>query len=127
METAQKLASECKAAALRPHRPRTVPSKRKGKRQADTRVALPCRASSRGCVAGPNRLDAEMRGDAAGGGRLAEHAVVVLVLVGIGRGERPDRAVERVALAEIGADRDRIARACVRLRERPAADLAVEL
>ena len=44
-----------------------------------------------------------------------------LVEIGVRGGEGGDRAVEAVALAEIGSERDPVARASVRARERPAA------
>ena len=69
----------------------------------------------------------ELRGDAAGRHRVLQCAVVALVLVGVRLGERRHRAVERVAAAEIRGDRDPVARASVRPRERPAADPPVGL
>src|SRR6266851_3917362 len=41
-----------------------------------------------------------------------EGRVVLLVLVGVGLGERHHGAIEAVALAEVGANRDAVARAC---------------
>jgi len=48
----------------------------------------------------------------------------MLVLVGIDLRERRQGPVEGLASAEIASDRDRITGAGVRLRERPAAELA---
>src|SRR5690349_5499778 len=50
---------------------------------------------------------------------------VPLVLIGVLLRERGDRLVELVALAEVGRDRDPVARPCVRPRERLGAHLSV--
>src|SRR6266436_5815139 len=44
-----------------------------------------------------------------------------VVLVGVGLGERHHGAIEAVALAEVGADRDAVARACMTPSQSPAA------
>src|SRR5258708_33786635 len=53
--------------------------------------------------------------------RFREGRVVLLVLVGVGLGERHHGAIEAVALAEVGANRDAVARACVTPSQSPAA------
>src|SRR5262245_6580686 len=58
---------------------------------------------------------------------LLECGVVELVLVRVRFGEPGERAVEDVALAEVGGDRDRVPRAGVRLGQRPAAETPVLL
>ena len=63
--------------------------------------------------------------DAPGPDRGHQRLVIALVLVGVGLGERGHRTVEAVAAAEVARDRDAVAGAGVRARERPAADLAV--
>src|SRR5260370_14334206 len=50
-----------------------------------------------------------------------EGRVVLLVLVGVGLGERHHGAIEAVALAEVGANRDAVARACMTASQSPAA------
>src|SRR6266446_1701674 len=50
-----------------------------------------------------------------------EGRVVLLVLVGVGLGERHHGAIEAVALAEVGANRDAVARACVTPSQSPTA------
>jgi hypothetical protein len=62
----------------------------------------------------------------AAGDGIEERRVVALVLVGVGLGERRDRAIERVARAEVAGDGDRIARARVSARQRPRAQPRVE-
>src|SRR5262249_55213600 len=56
---------------------------------------------------------------------LAQCRVVAFVLIGISGSEVGDRPVERVRVAEVGGDRDPVARARVRARQRPGTDLAV--
>src|SRR5262249_53888010 len=71
--------------------------------------------------AGSSRSDAGLRDDPLRLDYLLQRSVVALVLVGVELGERGDRAIERVALPQIGGDRDPVPRACVRPRERPRA------
>ena len=49
--------------------------------------------------------------------RLLEHFVVALVLVRTRLREHRERAVERIARAQVAGDCDRISRACVRASE----------
>src|SRR5712692_10481767 len=50
-----------------------------------------------------------------------EGRVVLLVLVGVGLGERHHGAIEAVALAEVGANCDAVARACMTPSQSPTA------
>ena len=59
------------------------------------------------------------------GHRVVQRLVVGLVLVGVTLGEGSDRPVEGVATAEVGRDRDPVARPCVGAGERPAAEATV--
>src|SRR4029453_12115142 len=52
-----------------------------------------------------------LHGDPAGRGGGGERGMVALVLVGVRLGELRHRAVEGVGTAEVGPDRDRVARA----------------
>ena len=61
------------------------------------------------------------RFEPSGTDRLHERLIVLLVLVRIPLGEVGDRSIERVLLAEIRRDRDRVSRAGVRTRQRPTA------
>src|SRR3954452_13351403 len=69
--------------------------------------------------------DVRSRVDRAGLDSGGERAEVALVLIRVGGRELGERAVERVARAEVRGDRDPVARAGVRARQRPAAELTV--
>src|SRR5215218_9925861 len=62
----------------------------------------------------------------AGSDRVGERLVVALVLVGVALGKGADRPVERVALAQVFGDRDRIPRARVGPGQGATADAGVE-
>ena len=64
--------------------------------------------------------------DAAVRDRIDERRVVALVLVGVGLGERGDRAIERVTRAEVAGDGDGIPGARVGAGQRPRAQPRVE-
>ena len=57
------------------------------------------------------------------GDRCDERGVVALVLVGVGLGELDDRAVEGVALPQVGGDGQRVPGAGMRASQGPGADL----
>ena len=67
------------------------------------------------CAVEPSRVDG-----------AGERFVVALVLVGVRDGEVGDRPVERVALTQVGGDRDPVAPARVRAGEGRAAEAGVE-
>ena len=52
--------------------------------------------------------------------------VAALVLVGVGGGEQGDGLVEHAGAAEVGGDGDPVPGACVRPRQRPRAEFAVD-
>ena len=87
----------------------------------DVSIGGPGRAASNG-AGGPSQ--ACLGRDPAGRDCRLQGVVVAFVLVGVGLGERRERAVEAVARAEVAGDRDRVPGAGVRLRECTAADLA---
>jgi uncharacterized membrane protein len=66
------------------------------------------------------------RGDPAGSSGVSQRPVVAFVLVGVAAGELGDCPVEHVGAAEVGSDREPVARAGVRPGQRPAAQLSVE-
>ena len=71
------------------------------------------------------RLDPRLGDDAPALDRPEQRLVVALALVGVGLGEVRDRAIEDVALTEVGGDREAIAGAGVRASQRPRAHLDV--
>ena len=74
----------------------------------------------------PDRPDALDCFQPPGSDRLDELLVVLLVLVGVALGEVGDRPVERVAVAQVLGDRDRVPGPGVGPRQRPPADAGVE-
>src|SRR5438045_781169 len=79
----------------------------------------------RGPVKAPSVLVLDC--EAAFGGSRTESGVVALVLVRVRGRELEQRAVERVALAEVGRERDAVAGARVCAGEQEAADISVDL
>jgi hypothetical protein len=74
----------------------------------------------------PRSSDAFDRFKAPRSDRVGKGLVVALVLVGVPFGEVDDRLVERVALAKVRRDRDRVTGAGMRAGERPCALPCVE-
>src|SRR5262249_29118184 len=66
------------------------------------------------------------RFDASGPDRLDELLMVLLVLIGVAIRELDDGGFDRVAVAAVRGDRDRISRSGVRPRQRPPARAGVE-
>jgi hypothetical protein len=56
---------------------------------------------------------------------VGECGVVGVVLIGVGDREMLERTVERVVVAEVAGDPGGVAAACVGVRERDAAQLAI--
>jgi hypothetical protein len=74
---------------------------------------------------GPCRSPTDLGVDTASGGGFAERRVIAFVLVGVGLGERRQRSVEDIRLAQVGRDRDPVAGTGMRARQRPAAHPSV--
>src|SRR5512132_2690974 len=67
---------------------------------------------------GVRSLDLRDGGDLPIGNRLHEGLVIALVAVGVCSGELGDRAVEPVAFAEVGGDRNPVSGPSLRARQR---------